>query len=188
MRTSRRKLTSGFTIVELLIVIVVIAILAAISVVAYTGVQARARDSQRMQDIKTITKALEMYYVDNGGYPGGLCSPSESCAINTGWSNTNDGSWENLEDALVPEYISELPSDPNPTTGSSPISGNTYGYAYFATRSNSNYCGSSNYQAYILVYTLESSPQQNTLNGACTDNPVGPYSNKSNYRVAIGGS
>lgn len=188
MQTSRRKFTSGFTIVELLIVIVVIAILAAISVVAYTGVQARARDSQRVQDIKAITTALEMYYLDNGGYPGGSCTAGEGCAINSGWSNTNDGSWANLESVLVPDYISALPSDPSPTVGSSPIGGNTYGYAYFATRSNSNYCGSSNYQAYILVYTLESSPQQNTLNGACTDNPVGPYSNKSNYRVAIGGS
>ncbi len=40
----------------------------------------------------------------------------------------------------------------------------------------------------ILVYTLESTAQQNTLNGACTTNRVGPYASRSNYRVAIGGS
>jgi len=50
----------GFTIVELLIVIVVIAILASISVVAYNGIQTRARDSQRSSDISAIKKALEL--------------------------------------------------------------------------------------------------------------------------------
>lgn len=52
---------SGFTIVELLIVIVVIGILAAISIVAYNNVAAKARDSQRLQDVATINKALDMY-------------------------------------------------------------------------------------------------------------------------------
>lgn len=186
MRTPKGKFTAGFTIVELLIVIVVIAILAAISVVAYTGVQSRARDSQRVQDIKVIAKALEMYYIDNGGYPEGLCA--SGCVVNSGWSTTNDGSWVNLANALVPKYISEMPSEPNPTTGSSPLTGSSFGYAYFATRSGSNYCGSSNHQMYILVYRLESGTQQNTLNGACTTTPLGPYSGRSNYRVAIGGS
>lgn len=59
----------GFTIVELLIVIVVIAILATISIVAYSGIQGRARDSGRMSDMKTIIKALEIYKINNGTYP-----------------------------------------------------------------------------------------------------------------------
>ena len=64
-----KKTTSGFTIVELLIVIVVIAILAAISVVAYTGVQARAKDSARIAKVNDIAKALELYKIDEGQYP-----------------------------------------------------------------------------------------------------------------------
>ena len=60
------KQRSGFTLVELLIVIVVIAILASISIVAYQGIQSRARDSQLLQDVKTIAKAMEMYYADKG--------------------------------------------------------------------------------------------------------------------------
>lgn len=48
----------GFTIVELLIVIVVIAILAAISIVAFTGIQQRGRDSTRAADAANIIKAL----------------------------------------------------------------------------------------------------------------------------------
>ena len=59
----------GFTIVELLIVIVVIGILAAITIVAYNGIQQRGRDSQRLSDVKTIAKALELYYADEGRFP-----------------------------------------------------------------------------------------------------------------------
>jgi type II secretory pathway pseudopilin PulG len=163
----------------------VIAILAAVTIVAYNSVQARARDSQRQHDIKTIAKALEEYYIDNGKYPSGSCTTG--CTINGGWSDTNDTSWANLAAQLVPTYISALPSDPNPTTGGSPLGPTRYGYAYFSNYSGP-YCGTATNQMYLLVYGLESTAQQNTLNGACTTQPLGPYAGKSNYRVAIGGS
>jgi general secretion pathway protein G len=97
---------SGFTIVELLIVIVVIAILAAISIVAFNGAQARARDSARLSDYKSIQKALEMYRIDNGGYPdcsGGTYSAGEPVEWNT-VSVCLTG--------LVPQYMKALPTDP----------------------------------------------------------------------------
>src|SRR5665647_641902 len=59
----------GFTIVELLIVIVVIGILAAITIVAYNGIQTRARDVKRTDDAAKIMGALEAYKVINGKYP-----------------------------------------------------------------------------------------------------------------------
>lgn len=64
-----KKTTNGFTLVELLIVIVVIAILAAISVVAYNGIQDRANNTTVQSDMGTIAKILEMYRVDNSQYP-----------------------------------------------------------------------------------------------------------------------
>lgn len=66
----------GFTIVELLIVIVVIAILAAISIVAYNGIQSRARASAASTGLSQAKKKLELYKVDNGSYPstGNLAS------------------------------------------------------------------------------------------------------------------
>lgn len=55
----------GFTIVELLIVIVVIAILAAISIAAYNGVQERARASNVSTALSQAAKKLSLYQVDN---------------------------------------------------------------------------------------------------------------------------
>lgn len=63
---------SGFTIVELLIVIVVIGILAAISVVAYSGIQNRANDTIVRSEISSIAKKIHADSVDRGEFiPGG---------------------------------------------------------------------------------------------------------------------
>ena len=89
----------GFTIVELLIVIVAIGILAAITMVAYSGIQNRARDAVRTNDIKGVQKALELYRVDNGIYPS-------VGTDNTGYDLST------LAPALVPTYIPRIPKDP----------------------------------------------------------------------------
>lgn len=61
----------GFTIVELLIAIVVIAILAAITTVVYGNIQQRARDSVVQQDLRNFASAVEMLRLDDGHYPSG---------------------------------------------------------------------------------------------------------------------
>ena len=66
-----RKSTSGFTIVELLIVIVVVAILAAISVVAYNGIQGRANDSAVKNDLANFAKRIRLLEADTGVMPPG---------------------------------------------------------------------------------------------------------------------
>lgn len=64
--SSRR---GGFTIVELLIVVVVIAILATITIVAYNGVSERARVSAVTQSLSQARTSLETYKINNGLYP-----------------------------------------------------------------------------------------------------------------------
>ena len=59
----------GFTIVELLIVIVIIAILAAITIVAYNGIQSRANNAAVAGDATAIAKKFEIFKIDNGHYP-----------------------------------------------------------------------------------------------------------------------
>lgn len=69
MLMSRLKNDSGFTIVELLVTIVVIAILASISVVAYGGITQRAKTNTVITHIRQWEKLFESYIVDNGKPP-----------------------------------------------------------------------------------------------------------------------
>lgn len=64
-----REKTYGFTIVELLIVIVVIGILAAITIVAYTGVQNQAYNATVKSDLANAAKQIEIAKVELGRYP-----------------------------------------------------------------------------------------------------------------------
>lgn len=64
----------AFTIVELLIVIVVIGILAAVTIVAYNGVQQRARASAASSALTQAAKKLAVYLVDNTSYPTDLAT------------------------------------------------------------------------------------------------------------------
>jgi prepilin-type N-terminal cleavage/methylation domain-containing protein len=73
------KSRAGFTIVELLVVVVVIAILAAITIVAYNGIQTKARDTIRREGAAQLQKAYSLWFIDTGltpaesgiGYAGG---------------------------------------------------------------------------------------------------------------------
>lgn len=58
----------GFTLIELMVVIVIIAILAAVALPNFMGATERARESAVRSAVKTIQTALEMYATDNQGY------------------------------------------------------------------------------------------------------------------------
>ena len=74
----------GFTMVELIVVVIVISILAAIIYVAYNGIQEESRDSKRANDMVVLSNQLEKYFDKNGIYPTG-CG-SASCTNGTNWS------------------------------------------------------------------------------------------------------
>ena len=69
MSATKTNTRHGFTIVELLIVIVVIAILAAISIVAFSGIQERTYDSAVKNDINHIAKKAQVFRAEHGYYP-----------------------------------------------------------------------------------------------------------------------
>lgn len=77
MQKNQRALRSGFTIVELLVVIVVIAILAAITVVSYNGITNQARQTTLIADLRNNGAILEMAHIKTGAYPVGTTPPAE---------------------------------------------------------------------------------------------------------------
>ena len=149
-----QRLSRGFTIVELLIVIVVIAILAAITTVAYNGIQGRARDSQRVTDLRAIVKALELYKTSNGAYPN--ANPTANAS---GWevSTTGTAATNFLAALVSTSGISKVPVDPvntgdpanlNPSRGA-----NEYEYFYFLYPAGANGCDATRGAYYVLGVT-----------------------------------
>ena len=81
----KHKHVTGFTIVELLIVIVIIGVLAAITVVAYNGIQDRTANTTRIAEIKEWQKLFNMYATENGQYP----FASGAYCLGTGFPDDN---------------------------------------------------------------------------------------------------
>lgn len=82
MKKNKLKLKKcGFTLVELLIVISIIAILVAITSSSFLNSQKRSRDSLRKTELKELSDALNMYYADNGVFPS--ATGTGSTAINS---------------------------------------------------------------------------------------------------------
>lgn len=71
-RHHSRKFSKGFTIVELLVVIVVIGVLAAIIITSYNGVQEKAIVASLKFDLSNASRKLKMYYIENSAYPNSI--------------------------------------------------------------------------------------------------------------------
>jgi prepilin-type N-terminal cleavage/methylation domain-containing protein len=142
----------GFTLIELMVVIAIIGILASIIMVSLSSAQAKARDARRIADINTLKLSLEMYYNDNLKYPSSL-------------------------GALVPNYMSVLPTDPSFSGSNSCTNGTQSGCYYYAaliSNSTGNCTGAANPPTkYHLGATLEVAG--NTALGQDYDGPVATF-------------
>ena len=142
----------------MIIVVTIIGILAGvlINVININLIQARARNSRRMGDIKRIQTALELYFSNNRSYPS---------------SNV----WANPQNILTPDYMASVPVDPKQGEVATSVNCFTspagqYGY-YYRSRSEGKY---------ILGATLEmdSAPDGNRCSSStdipnCTDSGYG---------------
>ena len=121
---SLKNKSKGFTIVELLIVIVVIGILATLVIVTFTGIQQKGRNSQRQTDVNAIDSHVEAYYANAGNYPT-YAQISDST-----WRSTNLKGLDS--EALIGPKGGTLTHTSTAPTGD--------GYNYYATRGGSPEC------------------------------------------------
>ena len=127
----------GFTIVELLIVIVVIGILATLVITTYNGVQEKARDTKRKTDINALQGQIEAYEAENGNYPT--------------LANVNSSTWRSTNmKGLDPSAL----EDPNGSTQALCATTTTNCYVFAVTPSG---CDNSTTDCtgYTLTATLE---------------------------------
>lgn len=117
---SLKKNQSGFTIVELLIVIVIIGILAGLVISTFVGVQQKARNSERQTDINNISGQLEAYFAKHSSYPNFTQLTTET------WRENNEIRLGDNDKALVD------PSDANLVEGTAAPT-QIGGYVYNAT-------------------------------------------------------
>lgn len=123
----KKSVSEGFTIVELLIVIVVIAVLTSITVVAYNGIQSRSRDAKRRDDIGILERALEAHYISKGSFtqPEAMCSDTSYGGLGACGDTSPAGDWapnSDLRDLITDGIMNKLPVDP--------INNATYNYNY----------------------------------------------------------
>ena len=102
---------SGFTIIEILVVVSIIGLLSAVVLVGLTSFRQRGRDARRVADLRQVQNALELYYAKNGEYPSAA-------------------NWGELTSALIGDQIgvSQIPDDP--------LSDDTITYFYATTNQN----------------------------------------------------
>lgn len=110
------KTKSGFTIVELLIVIVVIGILAAITIVAYNGIQTRAKNTKTVNAAVSWAKALKLYNAEKGSWPVNYsCLGTTTTYTGSGGQCWDSTSWT-VKSAFLTEMSDYISTYPEPDT------------------------------------------------------------------------
>ncbi len=155
---SLKKQNKGFTIVELLIVIVVIGILALLVITTYAGIQAKARNTKRQTDLKSLQTKLEAYYNDNGYYP------------NLGDVSSNVWLQANMKGIDTTSTVD--PSAPNSSTNTivaatTATDNKAKQYAYFVTDASGNSCAGAGNDVNCAKYTLTAT-YEGSVNGQTT--------------------
>ncbi len=120
-----RIVKRGFTLIELVVVISVLAILSGVLVPRVTNHMKSARDARRLADIKTIRNAVEQYYMDKGEFPA-----ANANALFGGWDVSHDGNFITV--LQESGYLEDTPSDP--------INNATYHYRYHVYEAGTYSC------------------------------------------------
>lgn len=116
MKKRIRRASHGFTLLEILVVIVIIGILSTIGLRTFASSQLKGRDSRRKSDLHNISSALEAYYNDKGQYPAAGNGLILGCESNAAEACTWGEIWQedfNTTGVQNTVYMVELPADPS---------------------------------------------------------------------------
>ncbi len=139
MISIKKTAAKGFTIVELLIVIVVIGILAGLVIVTYNGIQQKARDTERKTDINALHGQLEAYQAQNGKYPT--------------LTNVNDATWRSTNmKGLDAAALADPKNAASQTLVAAPVADS---YAYATSPASCDNGAGGDCTSYTLTATLE---------------------------------
>lgn len=136
---------SGFTIIELLIVIAIIGVLALLVITNFQGAQAKGRDTLRQNNINALYTKLEEYHNENGHYPTEDFTTDVFPGIDAGAFEDPDG-----DDIIqsAPVAADTQPSDPYTTGSGNEPTGAEYTYAPYSCTGTT--AGTDTCQKYVL--------------------------------------
>jgi len=138
MKISLLNRNKGFTLIELLVVIAIIGLLATIVLVSLNTARGKARDAKRISTMKQMQLGLELYFDDNGSYPG-----------TTSWVHDCSGnaSWGNLFDSALSSYMTKSPNDPL-------FSNNPWPFCYYYKLGDYGQCSGTGH-SYTMLFITE---------------------------------
>lgn len=151
------KNREGFTLIELIVVIVVIGILAATLLPQIMGAPSRARDTGRISELNSLSMALQAYYNDHGAFPTAAAGECLTTASTTGALLISGG------------YIqaSDFPTDPSASsTNGGRCAGANAGKYYYKSLSKNGILNN----AFLLQADVESDAKANAANTCYTSN------------------
>lgn len=111
MLNRKNNKRSGFTLVELLIVIVIIAVLAAIALPRFMDSGQRSKEASLKADLKLVRNALELFKNDTGAWPAQLSDLTVTAAPAAGKDNAGASKNISATDFKGP-YLRTIPNDP----------------------------------------------------------------------------